>query len=560
MTPLPVPQPPSPVPATPSVSISLSVSTPHGSIPSIHSDLDTVPSEPPEPIPSTSPSNILTHDINRLLQYLHVIDQARGEENQDLRDNVREIRGLLGDLLDEVRQRGDVPPPPLHMEQAVGGNSIILSTPRSMPVEPQEPPATPKPVKALPDIPRLGTPRFIEPIELSPPRIRVPSPDTLTETMSFLSSHHSDDLSLLESEIYPVQGPGSPSWPSSSESSPESSPTSSSVSIEPRRIADIRRTPTPSLVSSSPTPSRSPSPSASSVTARPAPAFNLGDIRDILDGLRRQMGILSDGQDAANRMLDEVRQRPPVVTQELPDVNDRLGRIEGLLQNLADRPIPVPVPPAAVPRTQPPAADDVSESVSSDGSLLRIFRGILDEGRRDVPPIHFPTTSRTGPTLDEQLAELVSSEPSFVQAPVAQPPPLVPLIYRPQPRAARPRSASPTYEVDLPARSRSVPVEEPIFYPRRRPAPRPSRRRRSGIPHVRVPSDEEEPYPPIMLPEEDRRLRVPGPGPGPGSAIGDLDFNDEVRDLRRARRPELRDGFVNRERPPVGPSSSSLVM
>ncbi|PSR92025.1 hypothetical protein PHLCEN_2v4786 [Hermanssonia centrifuga] len=109
-----------------------------------------------------------------------------------------------------------------------------------MPVEPQEPPASPKLVKALPDILRLGTPGSIEPIELSPPRIRVPSPNTLTKTMSFLPSHHSDDLSLLESEIYPVQGPGSPSWPSSSEYSPESSPTSSSVLIEPRRIADIQ--------------------------------------------------------------------------------------------------------------------------------------------------------------------------------------------------------------------------------------------------------------------------------------------------------------------------------
>ena len=64
--------------------------------------------------------------------------------------------------------------------------------------------------------------------------VRISSPESSESgVLSFLSSHHSDDLSLLELETYPMRVP-SPSWPSDSSPSPELSLRSSSVSVRPR--------------------------------------------------------------------------------------------------------------------------------------------------------------------------------------------------------------------------------------------------------------------------------------------------------------------------------------
>ena len=70
-------------------------------------------------------------------------------------------------------------------------------------------------------------PRIVRAISLLSPPIRVPSPDSLSKTMSFLSSHHSDDLSLMESEFYPMPMDMAPSL-----SGPTSSPISSPEQLE----------------------------------------------------------------------------------------------------------------------------------------------------------------------------------------------------------------------------------------------------------------------------------------------------------------------------------------
>lgn len=74
-------------------------------------------------------------------------------------------------------------------------------------------------------------------LPMTPPEDRSPllSPDSLSETMSFLSSHHSDDFSLMEEEPYPYHpSPPSLSPPSSL---PESS--ASSLSTPGLRATDI---------------------------------------------------------------------------------------------------------------------------------------------------------------------------------------------------------------------------------------------------------------------------------------------------------------------------------
>lgn len=165
-----------------------------------------------------------------------------------------------------------------------------------------------------------------------------------------------------------------------------------------------------------------------------------------------------------------MRRRLQDTQRDIPDVNDRLARLESLLGDVFNR---LSVPPApATARTgpaQPPERDDVSESLytgSDSSSIFRTVRDFLDTGRREPRPIHVPTPVRAGPSFDEQLAELIASGPPADVGTVQQPPPLVPLIYRPGPRIGRPPSASPTFETDLPPRRGTFPQTERVVFDR----------------------------------------------------------------------------------------------
>src|SRR5580698_4255496 len=111
----------------------------------MRSDLETVPSHR---------SEILSHDINRLLQHLHDIDQTRGLENRDLADNVNAIRDELRDLADYLRGREPERPPPVpQKDQSVGrssGGSIGPLGPRDMPATDEPILLTPPPVRVSP--------------------------------------------------------------------------------------------------------------------------------------------------------------------------------------------------------------------------------------------------------------------------------------------------------------------------------------------------------------------------------------------------------------------------
>lgn len=92
--------------------------------PSIHSDLETEPSLDREEITGVvPPGQIVTHDINRLLQYLHEADQIRGGDNLDLAEQMQRIEDELDDLFDFVRSQEDEPvmrtPSPIYVEVPV---------------------------------------------------------------------------------------------------------------------------------------------------------------------------------------------------------------------------------------------------------------------------------------------------------------------------------------------------------------------------------------------------------------------------------------------------------
>ena len=91
----------------PSVSMSVSITTPGSQIPSIHSQLATIISKPP--------CKILTHDVNKLLSYLHNTNTAHDVQHAELTDHLcvieDELLGKIEDMLQELLNRAAVPPP-----------------------------------------------------------------------------------------------------------------------------------------------------------------------------------------------------------------------------------------------------------------------------------------------------------------------------------------------------------------------------------------------------------------------------------------------------------------
>ena len=77
--------------------MSVSIATPGPQIPLIHSQLDTIVSEPPH--------EILTHDVNKLLSYLHDANTARDAQHEEPTDHLRAIEDELIDLSGMLRRR-----------------------------------------------------------------------------------------------------------------------------------------------------------------------------------------------------------------------------------------------------------------------------------------------------------------------------------------------------------------------------------------------------------------------------------------------------------------------
>lgn len=291
--------------------MSVSIATPDSQIPSIHSQLDTTVPEPPR--------EILTHDVNKLLSYLHETNAAHDAQHEELTDHLRAIEDELLDLSEMLRGREaevhvhiperrpevrpqivprvleDVPPPVPMKDRSVGSSRSVSPVPSS------------------------AGPREIEmgrPLPMSSP--------TSSLGQSWLSSHHSDDdlYSFIETEQYadqvpmevePLEQPLVQSF--KSESSPSDSSLGDESSYESSGLSSYLGPPTPQGVPSVPSvpvseesagsslsktsegslsplsmggmrPLPSPTPSVTSEGTVRGPEVPLANLRSLLEGLR----------------------------------------------------------------------------------------------------------------------------------------------------------------------------------------------------------------------------------------------------------------------------------
>jgi hypothetical protein len=475
----------------------VSIATPRGDIPSIHSQIRTTISEPP--------GQIITHDVNRLLQYLHEITAQRDQQHGELTEHIRAIEDELLDLSDYLRLREDFAPASPSIPVVDEGIASVSQSARATPLGPRAPSSQPQ----------LTT------ISLPPGR-RIPSPSSVSSSMSFLSSHHSDDFSLYgESQHEHVEiveeqeehEESSYSWPSSDSSDEDmSSFVSSDLSSQP-----VISTPEPTSSSTSGEylsstsdeiplsvpPPISPTPTDSSISTVRGPELStLSNLHTLLEGLREQTAALAERQNSTNEMLDELRGR---------SCDDVFHRIEVMLQSIIDR---CEVHP---PQETVETVESVDESVSeaSSGNLRSRLEQLLRRRHEQPLPIHQPTPVRASRS-DDLFPDFLAPQMPAATA-VSQPPLLVPFTYQSAPRPTR--SVSPT----LPSRPTTVPIlpsMTTIHIPPRAPRSRPHQRPARGY----RPS---EPAAPMV--DESRYEREPN-------------FLDRVRQGRQGRQPGS-DGF-----------------
>ncbi|KAK7049981.1 hypothetical protein VNI00_005412 [Paramarasmius palmivorus] len=552
---------------TPSASISVSVSTPQGDRPSTRSTLYTVQSSSLRPPSPTSfsragtprmqmqipPYPDYTDEFNHLLEEIRTYDQNREDENRDMGHTLRDLQNEIRDISEFLRR-----PRPMYAEERVGSSKAASS------------------LSAPTQRGGRGSP-VIRDITLPPPRPMTEPMSSAASSISFLSSHHSDDWTLygdgsrrrdspiptpVDSEFgFPrdVGGDGEDTvstWhitDSGSGSSPTSSPTSTSVSLTESSSMFPLPTPTPPrtfLESEAPTPPPlSSSPSTTSVSVSTVRAPSVAPVNPIpwLNEIRDQVRGLWEGQLSTNNLLDQLRDRPVPDNAELLD---RMARVEDLLRLLGDQarqqPPPQPQPPVMmhmpVP-VPPPAPSSDAGTEMSDISLDRILRGF--EQRAPVAP----TAVRAGPTLAEQLDELLRGTERPPRSPFRMPDPVRQIsILMPGER-----SPSPSIRLqmpDMPERVYTAPLPE--HYEPRHPVRRMRDRRGAPTgpppmqpsvpptaPSVPETEREEEPIEMGNIPREGdvegdatpmpQRPRYFGPPPEPIPVPGSQAFRDQQR-------------------------------
>jgi hypothetical protein len=517
-------------------------------------------------------------------------------------ENVRIIRDELYDLSEYVRTHlveteevivTERPEPPAvaRRDQSVGAISVI-SNRRDQAVGAMS-------VISEPRVAPAG-PRLRPIVALSPPPVRSPSIISTSSSMSFLSSHHSDDFSLLGTDEVEMPPP-SPVW-LSEPSSPSSDPTLSIISS-----SESSPGPTLSLTSSSasltPTPPpSSPTPSTestgSSVTARQVPGITMTAIRDMLAQVREQTSALWEGQTSTNDMLDELRQSRPV-PQDNTEIFDRLHHIETLIQTLIDtrqdtaqrdqrdqrdqqeveetetiRVIDTTQRERVTRHREEGSVTESEDSQADAESLLSRWRDMVRGRERAHFPLAMPVPHRAGPSLDEQLMELLNVPPASVPSDIQAPPQLIPFVYQPAPRPSRSRSTTPVLRRDS-----APPFQEPMWLPEtlhtplqprprtRHPLTRPPRTGQpathetpSVIPgsipdHTRTPRPEHVTHdlpPPQRERSPERRPSVRPPGPFLVYFLNHLLQRDLTPSLARflVRSPSHRPGSPSRRGPP----------
>lgn len=354
---------------------------------------------------------------------------------------------------------------------------------------------------------------------------------------SYLSSHYSDDDLLMDGE-----NPDSPPW--SLDSSILSTTTSTSGDSD--GPYDYYPGSSESSGRPYPPPSLSPSATESTTTIRPMPTPP--DLLGPINAIRDQLTALWDGQTSTNHMLDNLRERSVVPPPDHTELNNRIHRIENLLQSLISQrqPAEQPIPQEYMP--QP------SESiVSSDDGLATIWDAlhafpVSPVSRGAAPAMPVPVTARAGPSVVQELETFAATgQDEHRPIVVLHPPELVPFTYVPTPSDAHPMSDSPVSISDLPPRAATEPPLTTRDVPPRR---RPQLRSRRGP--AQAAPQQEPPVIPIPVQPSHGAQDVP-------AAAGDVDFERALQEQRRARHPGT-DGTFQVRRPSPPPPVVCLVV
>jgi hypothetical protein len=179
----------------------------------------------------------------------------------------------------------------------------------------------------------------------------------------------------------------------------------------------------------------------------------------------------------------------------------------------------------------PTPVESLFDSGSDISSTIRRLRERWEGLRQEPQTLIAPTPVRPRTSLDDMVAELLRP-PQPPAPPQIQPPPaFMPLIFRPDARGPRPRSASPTLLTDFPPiRPYTVPIAEPFItrdLGRRRPS-------RAGRLPRQTPSHPPETH--VTRPDVGRRVRLDDTGPG---------FLDGLHRVRSQRPSAPRDGWID---------------
>lgn len=236
------------------------------------------------------------------------------------------------------------------------------------------------------------------------------------------------------------------------------------------------------------------------------------------------MDALLQGQHTAYDILDELRQRP--VGLQSAEIHERLRIIEELLNRLMqtrhidEERITDRRSVREVDRVRERTEESVSETSTDIESLRRRWSDLLR--RPEHIRIAAPVPRPPGPSLDEQLLELLGVPPVRTPITPQPPPPLVPFTYQPPARPSRSRSSSPDRERSYTA----PPLPEPSIFspetfhpplrrrhprqpyrrPRREPTEPPGEGEGEAPP---VPAGEELPIRTPQVPAHERTPRVP---------------------------------------------------
>ncbi|KAM6501107.1 hypothetical protein JOM56_004121 [Amanita muscaria] len=527
-SPTPTPIRPRTHTVTPEGTVVMSVSTPYGSGGTDQASLST---ESEEPLPPT-PRDIAL-ELDRLAEDLRGYNNARGQEGKEISDNVKALRDELQDLSEYLRS---TPPP-----------NVVRIIER--PVAPGPRPMESRSVGGSTEITAL---RYLSP-EGVPESIgaALTRASSITSVGSFLSSHHSDDLSLYAASLMPpisdieTEFEDESSFVSSSEvTESEVMPATPVQIMPPTPIPPPEIMPTPSTRSSF-QPTRSP----------PGVPLVSIDWMAPLNAIREQLDSLTDEQAATLRKMDSLR-APEY--PEIPAMHDKINRVEDLVRGLIQKfesqpPQPVMVPvPMHLPTTVPPEPRPPSRAATVHDLPAEPDRTSLTDSeessliRRIESDLLAPRATQTAPSFAEQLQEILSSTAHGVPSVVDRPPPLNRFRYEPLEGGTRPRSASPASLESILQRGLSAPTVADEF-----PEILRNLLEQAGRPHDSAPSsrtedasegappngatgtaaDDEAAYRRRLQQMMDRRTKVPQPGPvfpEPTSAPGTVGGGDPV--------------------------------